>query len=268
MTAYTGYLVRMAHFATANDVAPGPNPEHLHPAPDPDPFNPQPSTPANQAGDVWMPAEVGFASDMQVQPFSHWFNGQLAVPSNVPYGVGQQAMQERMVVDHGQTNFRPDTIRLYVHATEGQHNEFVKGRAPQNAGVTLPDNAAYLGNGKNSYDQTNVPNEVYSQEEGRYRLGYKTVNYGLYENPIGKFGQDAQLRAYTGLTPIVPVEKPAVANPAPYTPSSSGTTTWTMPQWQTPSMFGLPSETASTDYALSVETPPANLGDFSDGERL
>jgi hypothetical protein len=268
MTAYTGYLTRMAHFSAAADVAPGVNPEHEHPDPDPDIFDPKPGTPAQQGGDVWMPAEVGFASEMQVQPITHWYNGQLAVPSSVPYGTAQLAMQERMMADHEQANYRPDTIRLYQHATEGQTIDYVKGRAPQNAGTTLPDGAQYLANGRNSYDQTNVPNEVYSADEGRYRLGYKINDWGEYRYPIGRFGQDAQLRAYTGLTPTFPADKPAVTDAAPYTPNSSGTTTWTTPQWQVPSLFGLPSETQVTDYTTSAEGWPAENSDFGSGERL
>jgi hypothetical protein len=268
MTAYTGYLTRMAHFSNAHDVAPGVNPEHEHPHPDPDIFDPRPDTPTAQAGDVWSPAEVGFASEMRVQPVEHWFNGQLAVPTNVPYGMAQQAMQDRMMVDHEQANYRPDTIRLYQHASEGESIEFVKGRAPWNAGVSLPDNAAYLANGKNSYDQTNGVTEVYSADEGRYRLGTKINLFGKYQFPIGKFGQDAQLRAYTGLTPILPVDKPRVVDSAPYTPNSSGTTTWTTPQWQVPSMFALPSETASTDYVVASSDQPQAYTGFSDEERL
>lgn len=267
MTAYTGYLTRMAHFDRAGDVAPGVNPEHEHPHPDPDPFDPKPDTPGTQTGDVWVPAEDGFASEMQVERIHHWYDGQAAVPTNVPYGTAQQAMQERMMDDHAHVNYRPDTIRLYQHASEGEAIEWVKGRAPQNAGVSLPDGAQYLANGKNSYDQTNQPNEVYSADEGRYRLGTKINLFGLYQFPIGKFGQDAQLRAYTGLTPILPVDKPSIVDSAPYTPNSSGTTTWTMPQWQTPSMFGLPSETASTDYVAATEQQSGG-GDFTDGERL
>lgn len=56
-------------------------------------------------------------------------------------------------------------------------------------------------------------------------------------------------------------------DPAPYTPSSSGTTTWLQSQWQVPSVFSLPSETASTDYQMASGPQPAG-GGFDDGGRL
>jgi len=269
MTAYSGYLTRMAHYSIPGKVPPGVNPEHTHPEPDPDPFDPRPDTPDNQGGDVWMPQEDGFASPMQVEDIHHWFNGQEAVPSNVPYGTAQQAMQERMMIDHSPVNYRPDTIREYDHATEALTIEWVKGRGTQNAGSSLPDDVQYLANGKNGFDQTNQPNEVYSTDEGRYRLGFKTVTFGRYENPLGKFGQDAVLRAYTGLTPQFPADKNQMnQDAAPYTPNSSGTATWTTPQWQDPSTFGLPSETVMTDYTTLSEGAIAGGSDFNEGERL
>lgn len=270
MTAYSGYFLRMAHYSASNDVVPGVNPEHTHPEPDPDPFDPRPDTPANQAHDVWNPGEDGFASGEQVQDIRHWYDGQLSVPSNVPYGTAQQAMQERMMVDHSPVNFRRDTIRLYQHASEGNSIEYVPGRMPQNAGSTLPEDVQYLANGRNSYDQTNQPNEVYSGDPvnvGRYRLGAKINMFGLYDTPTGRFGQDALLRAYTGLTPQFPDDKiQHNQEAAPYTPNSSGTACWLTPQFQTISDFTLPSETALSDYTLgSAQT--TDYG-FSDGERL
>lgn len=271
MTAYTGYLTKMAHYATANDVAPGVNPDHTHPQPEPDIFDPHPEVPSTQGGDVWNPAENGFASDAQVQPITHWYNGQLSVPSNVEYGTAQQAMQERMMADHEHVNYQSDSIRLYQHATEGESIEFVAGRSPWIAGQSLPDDVQYLANGKNAYDQTNQPNEVYSGDAvnvGRYRLGYKINLFGKYEYPIGKFGQDALLRAYTGLTPIFPADKNQMnTDAAPYTPNSSGTATWTTPQYQDPSLFTLPSETQMTDFVTASEAVPGNAG-FSESERL
>lgn len=254
---YSGYTTRAAHFAS-RPAPPGLNADHTTPNPEPDPFNPQPDVPSGQAGDAWASESFAGSSNMpnlaQV-PVSHWYAGQNAVPSGVPYASAQQAMQERMMVDHMDTNYVPDSIRLYQHATEGQINDFVVGRMPWNAGEALPDGVAYLANGRNSYDQTNLPNEVYQGDAanvGRYRLGVKTNIFGLYESPIGKFGQDAELRAYTGLAPAMPYDKPAMTDTAPYTPNSTGTTHWApAPSAQTPSNFALPSETALTDYATA-----------------
>lgn len=271
MTAYTGYLTRTAHYGPPGDVAPGVNPDHTHPAAEPDPFNPQPDTPTAQTGDVWNPTENGFASDWQVEPVAHWFNGSPAVPSNVPYGTGQQAMQDRMLADHSVIHYVSDTIRLYQHQSEGVSIDWQVGRSPQHAGESVGDNESYLMMGRNSYDVTNQPNEVYAGDPanvGRYRLGVKTTMFGLYDNPIGRFGQDANLRAYTGLSPQFPVDKPSVADAAPYTPNSSGTTTWTMPQFQVPRLFSLPSETSMTDYTTASEDGSVSSDFASEDGRL
>ena len=261
---YSGTAIRAAHYGVRPSV-PGVNPDHLHPDPEPDPFNPVPDTPRNQTGTVWAyeteHAGPSNQPNLAQVPVSHWFNGQPAVPSGEPYGRAQLAMQERMMADHSVTNYVPDSIRLYQHATEGQQNEFTVGRPSQYAGAAIPDGPlAGLANGHNSYDQTNAPNEVYTGDDanvGRYRLGRKTNIFGLYENPIGKFGQDAILRAYTGLYPAFPFEKEPMDNTAPYTPNSTGTAHWSPAAAnQAPSMFSLPSETALTDYAV------ANSADF------
>jgi hypothetical protein len=196
---------------------------------------------------------------------SHWWNGQPAVPSGEPYARAQQAMQKRLMLDHSVSSYVPDGIRLYQHATEGQVNEWLIGRPSQFAGTDLPDGPLKaLGNGHNSYDQTNEPNEVYTGDAanvGRYRLGVKTNVFGLYENPIGKFGQDALLHSFTGLTPALPYEKAPMTDTAPYTPNSTGTAHWApTPASQTPSQFGLPSETAITDYASAADV----ISDFTD----
>jgi hypothetical protein len=241
------------------------NADHTSPDPEPDPFNPQPDVPANQAGTVWgneasEPAGQSSQPNLAQIPVSHWFDGQSSVPSGEPYARAQLAMQERMMVDHSTgTTPPPDSIRLYQHFSEGQINDFVIGRSPVAAGASIPEGPlAGLQNGRNSYDATNVPNEVYAGDAanvGRYRLGVKTNVWGLYENPIGKFGQDASLRAYTGLSPAMPVAKPPMENTAPYTPNSTGTAHWwpTTPA-QTPSMFALPSETAITDFSAAEGT--------------
>lgn len=255
---YSGAATRSAHYAVRPPV-PGVNADHITPDPEPDPFNPVPDTPSAQTGDVWT-VEVSSAGpsnqpNLAQVPVSHWYAGEHAVPSGEPYGRAQQAMQERMMVDHADTNYVPDGIRLYQHASEGMAYEWQLGRLPREAGITVPENAEWLMAGHNGYDQTNVPNEVYQGDPanvGRYRVGVKTNMFGLYESPIGKFGQDAQLHAFTGLIPALPYEKAPMENTAPYTPNSTGTAHWfPTPSYQTPSMFSLPSETAITDYSAA-----------------
>lgn len=256
---YSGAATRAAHYSIRPPV-PGLNSDHTTPDPEPDPFNPVPDMPNDQTGTVWgyerPMAGVSNQPNLAQVPTSHWFNGQPAVPSGVPYARAQQAMQERLMADHSIANYVPDGIRLYQHATEGQINEWQIGRQSQFAGETIPDGPlAGLGNGHNAYDQTNAPNEVYSgapENVGRYRLGVKTNFFGLYESPIGKFGQDALLHSYTGLAPALPYARERQEFTAPYTPSSSGTDHWFPAQPnQRPSLFSLPSETAMTDYAVA-----------------
>lgn len=253
-TPYSGSTLRQGHFASRPPV-PGVNVDHTTPDPEPDPFNPQPDVPPNQGGNVLVAdsstaGQSGYPN-LAEQPVTHWYNGQNPVGSGVPYGQAQQAMQERMFVDHADSNYVPDSFRLYQHASEGQVNDFLIGRPSAYAGVDPGENLQYLVNGTNAYDHTNEPNEVYSGDPanvGRYRLGVKTNLWGLYENPIGKFGQDAQMHAYTGLHPQFPIDKPPLENTAPYTPSSRGTAhQWPAPFAQIPSLFSLPSETEMTD---------------------
>lgn len=267
---YSGTAVRAGHYGVRPSV-PGVNADHTTPDPEPDPFNPAPIVPAAQAGDVWGTEQEYAGQSNQPNlaqlPITHWWNGQPAVPSGEPYGRAQQAMQERMMVDHSAMSYVPDGIRLYQHATEGQINEWTIGRPSQFAGAEIPDGPlAGLGNGHNSYDQTNAPNEVYQGDPanvGRYRLGVKTNFFGLYESPIGRFGQDGILHSYSGLTPALPREKTPLADTAPYTPNSQGTAHWfpTVP-YQKPSLFSLPSETAITDYAVADQS--AFISDFVD----
>ena len=270
MTAYSGYLIRKGHYSLPGDVAPGVNAEHTHPSPDPDIFDPQPNVPASQSGDVWNPTEEHFASPNSPERVAHWFNGTPAVPSSMAsYGAGQQLMQDRMMDDHCISHYEPDSVRLYQHATEGVSIGWETGRAPQHAGESVGESEQYLMMGRNSYDATNQPNEVYSADQGRYRLGTRIAMFGLYENPIGKFGQDASLRAYTGLTPQFPSDKTQMTeNAAPYTPNSSGTATWTLPSFQVPRLFALQSETSMTDYTVTTQDAAVSSDFATDDGRL
>jgi hypothetical protein len=271
-TPYSGTAVRNAHFSSRPPVQ-GLNKDHFTPDPEPDPFNPVPTPAHTQTGSI-LTSDVDAAGqsnqpNLAQEPVTHWFFGQPSVPSGEPYGVAQQAMQERMMVDHSESNYVPDSFRRYLHATQGQNNQYVIGRMPQNAGVDPGENLQYLVNGANSYDHTNQPNEVYAGDAtnvGRYRLGMDTRIYGLYSNPIGKFGQDAQLHSYTGLAPAFPVDKPPMQDTAPYTPNSTGTAHWfPAPFAQIPDLFGLPSETSMTDRTAVQTDFPDNGSEFTDG---
>jgi hypothetical protein len=270
-TPYSGAAVRAAHFSSRPPV-PGLNKDHFTPDPEPDPFNPVPTPAHNLTGSILTPqfdeSVQSNQPSLASQPIHHWYDGQHAVPSGEPYARAQQAMQERLMVDHSDSNYVPDSYRRYLHATQGQNNQFVVGRMPQNAGVDPGESLQYLVNGTNSYDHTNQPNEVYAGDAanvGRYRLGMDTKVFGLYQNPIGKFGQDAQLHSYTGLSPAFPVDKPPMQDTAPYTPNSTGTAHWVpAPFAQIPSMFGLPSETQMTDRVAVSDFTDAG-GEYTDG---
>lgn len=273
-TPYSGQVSRAAHY-DSRPPPPGLHPDHTTGHVEPDPFNPVPDKVTGQDHTVWgrpdeEAAGSGFRSLAEI-PVDHWYAGQSAVPSGLPYGQAQQAMQERMMVDHSAVNFVPDGIRLYQHASEGTRIEWTDGRMSQYAGDTIGGALAGLGNGRNGYDQTNHPNEVYAGDSanvGRYRLGKRNTAFGEYRFPIGKFGQEASLRAYTGLTPTFPANKVQLnQTAAPYTPNSSGANGYWHPApfAQTPTEFGLPSETAMTDFATST---PSGGNDFDDGGRL
>lgn len=266
MAAYTGALTRSAHFDFRPPV-PGVDPQHEQAVEKPDIFAEVPDTPPAQTGDVWLPSDPSSQTEMRADRIHHTADGQQPVPSDVPSWQRDMAFQARMLAVHAAELFRPDTYPVYKHAGQGRHIEYVEGRAPVNAGSTVPDNMSYLVMGKNSYDQTNGTSEVYSAEpSGRYRLGARYENWGLYDF-YTKQGQDAQLRAYTGLAPQFPVDKPAIADPTPSTPSSSGTTRWLSSAFQSPSLFSLPSETSMTDYETATEDQGAG-GQFDDGGRM
>lgn len=249
--AYTGALQRAAHFGFRPPV-PGVSPEHEHPSAEPDPFSPAPQVEAGAvAGDVFEAEDVAAHSEMQQAVIDHWGHLQAPVPSNVPRETAGLAATARMLANHGQVLYRPDTYAPYKHADEGRSIEFVGGRMPWQAGETVPDEMAYLVMGKNAYDQTQQPNEVYSADQGRYRMGTGIQDFASYQS-FQKIGQDAELRAYTGLVPdLNPLGKPVVQDAAPYTPAMSGAS-YVTPAFQIPSMFGLPTETSMTDFEAST----------------
>lgn len=280
-TPYSGTAVRGAHYSYRPSTL-GVDAAHLASSSTSedgvsnDIFNPLPETPPNQANSPVTQDVPYYGSSIQPmvgQPIGHWFDGEPAVQSGLPYAQGQLAMQERMFVDHEQSDYVPDSIRLYQHYSEGQDNEWIIGRPSIYSGATVPDGPlAGLQNGRNGYDATNAPNEVYAGDAanvGRYRLGVKTNIWGLYENPHGKFGQDNMLRAYTGLSPALPVDKPPMTDTAPYTPNSTGRARWwPSASWNDPSLFGLPAETAVTDFSVANDAAISGSSDFTDGDIL
>lgn len=268
-SAYSGALVRSAHFASRPPV-PGINPEHLKPDPDPDPFQPAPEGVQPAAYDVWQPEDVSVHTEMQDRPVSHWAHLQPPVPSSVPGETAGIATTARMIANHAQVDYRPNSYAPYKHAEQGRLIEFTPGRMPWQSGESVPDESAYLQAGTNAYDRTNQPNEVYAGDEpnvGRYRLGNRIEDFGLYEYWT-KQGLDTELRAYTGLQPQFPVDKPRIEDSAPYTPNSSGTATWVLDAFQVPSHFALGSETSLTDYETQQTQDYWDGGGFEDGGRL
>jgi hypothetical protein len=252
---YTGAAMRAAHFAFRPPV-PGINPEHEKPDPEPDPFAPAPEGVQAAAYDVYQPEDVSVHTEMQQRPFDHWAHLQPPVPSSVERETAGIAAAARMVHNHACIDYRPDQYPLYKHADQGRSIEFERGREPWQAGESVSEEMSYLVMGKNAYDQTNQPNEVYggdSPNVGRYRLGMAVTDFGRYEYWTLQ-GQDAELRAYTGLEPAFPVEKPRIEDSAPYTPNSSGTARFVTPAFQIPSLFGTPSETALTDFEAAGTT--------------
>lgn len=250
--AYSGAFQRAAHFAFRPPV-PGVSPEHEHPDPEPDPFQPAPQAQDGVQGDVFQPEDISVHTEMQQRPVDHWGHLQEPVPSSVPRETAGIAATARMIANHACVDYRPDQYPVYRHADQGRSIEFTGGRQPWQAGEAVPDDMAYLVMGKNAYDQTQQPNEVYSADQGRYRLGVGITDFGVY-SPNTKLGQDAELRAYTGLSPdLSPLDKPVVQNAAPYTGAVSGSS-YVTPAFQIPSMFALPTETALTDYEATSGT--------------
>jgi len=267
---YSGTAARNAHYSFRPPV-PGVNPEHEHPDPDPDPFQPVMEGVQAAPYDVWTPEDIPTHTEMQDRPVDHWAHLQPPVESAVPGEVAGIATTVRMVHNHAQVDYRPDSYPNYKHATQGRTYRFVPGREPWQAGESVADTMAYLVMGKNAYDQTQAPNEVYGGDAvnvGRYRLGYSTEDFGHYDFPQ-KQGQDGELRAYTGLSPAFPVDKPRLEDTAPYTPNSRGTDRYLTPAFNIPSMFALPGETSATDYeASATEAYWEGAAGFLEEERL
>lgn len=254
---YTGALSQLAHFPRYTSVA-GVSGGHIQPESTPDPFSPAPPPVQQTTADVWQPEDPSTYTEMMVKPVTHWAGLQEPVPSNIEGPDEDLAATARMLANHSVVEYRPNTYPTYKHATQGLTIAYVDGRRP-----VQPSTEAFL-MGRNSYDATNAPSEVYGGD--RYRVGTEIERFGHYDYWT-KQGQDGWLRAYTGLNPQFPVDKPRVEDSAPYTPNSAGTTTWVQNQWQDPSSFALPSESSISDFQLA-SAAPAVQGSFDDGGRM
>lgn len=215
--------------------------------------------PAAIETDVWGETDDTPNSDYQLIEADHWADRSDPLPLNVvPYDatfVGQ----DRMVLDHSALDYRQNLMPTYKHASQGRTFDYIQGRAPQNAGEDVPEDMQYLVAGRNSYDFTNQPSDVYQGD--RYRLGWETAEFGHYDYHTQQ-GQDAQLRSYEGQAPTFPVDKPPVANPTPMIPNSSGTQTWVMPQAMDVSDFAIPGEDGITDYSLTLDDAVNGTSDY------
>lgn len=258
MGAYSGALSEAARFPRYTSV-PGVSGGHVEPTEEADPFSPEPTGVQQTTADVWQPQDVSQQTEMIMRPVSHWADLESPVPSNIEGPDEDIAATTRWLANHSQMDYRPDLYVPYKHATQGLSIDYTDGRRPQGPSLEA------LQMGRNSYDITNAPSEVYGGD--RYRVGTWVEIHGQYQFWT-KQGQDGWLRAYAGLEPQLPVDKERVADSAPYTPNSSGTSTWAPGSaWQAPSSFALPSETASSDFVLSMEGQ-APEDEFDDGGRL
>ncbi len=268
MGAYTGALARAAHFGRYTPVR-GYDPSHTDGRNDPDLFGHEPTPPSGQVGDVWLPADATGHSAMADEPIHHWTDLYPPVPSNVPGDVALQEWQQRTLANHSREHYRPDTARGYTHATIGKSIEYSRGRAPWVAGEDVPDQVSYLiygHRGTNAYDRLNPVTDVYGADEGRYRLGGLFTRFAAYDQNA-RNGQDAQLRAYTPLTPAFPVDKERIEGTQPVIPNSRGTATWITNAFQRPRSFTTPAESEGTDFAL-VESTADAVSDFREDGRL
>jgi hypothetical protein len=261
-TAYSGALVRAVWGRTT--TVPGVDPRHTDGTDDADPFRHEPVPPAGQAGDIWQPTDTTGHTDLADETIHHWTASTIPVPSSVPAGLAQQVHQNGMVATHGVDHYRADTVRAYTHATIEKTRQWIPGRSPWYAGETISEGMEHLLGGHNAYDQRNQPNEVYSAEGGRYRLGAIQFMAGDY-HPAQKIGQDAVLRAYEPMHPRLPVSKTQPVDPPPVIPPSSGTATWVQPAWQRVRSFTVPPETQGTAYLVASDDPEPASEFFDDG---
>lgn len=272
MTAYSGYLKRRVAYA-ARPTVPGVSAEHGpgDVPPQDDLFGPSVDGPVDNSGhqqDVWEPAEDAPMSAYGDDRISHDGGRTPPPPMGILARASMYLEQRRMLADHSREHYRPDPSRIYRHATQGRRFQWWPGRGSQMAGIEGPE---FLVAGKNGFDYTNQPNEVYGgggeSNVGRYRLGVQQDDIGLYEDPRGLFGQEAWLRAR--ISPTLDYhgdrERPGEGPPsAPFLPDAA----FVRDAFQLPSGWGLPSETALTDYTLATRPAPDSPGEFYDGDEM
>lgn len=226
-------------------------------------FEPTPEATVPAApGDVWNPRDRTPHTAAQVRTASHSENSMAApIPSGVDQERGDNTVAARMVQAHAHTAYVEETYPRFQSPTAGRDIAWTDGRAP-----IQPNVDAFLV-GPNGYDLSNPASEVYGG--ARYRLGTETTMFGRYEF-WQKQGQEGWLRPVQGEYPILPVDKPNITDPAPYSTPSSGTARWKLPSFQDPRMFTTPSETGMSDYVMAQNNPQLSGGfsEFDDGGRM
>jgi hypothetical protein len=259
----SGNLVRSAHYERFTSVA-GVSPAHTEQSPGRGMFEPTPEASVPPApGNLFAPRDVTPHTAAQVRTAEHWENSSAQpIPSGVDEERGQNTVQSRMVEAHSRTAYTPECYDRFISPTAGRTIEWTEGRAP-----IQPNVDAFL-TGPNGYDFSNPPSEVYGGQ--RYRLGTDNHIFGRYQFWT-KQGQDAWLRPTVTEYPILPVDKPNIADPAPYSSPTSGTARWRLPSFQDPRMFTTPSETGMSDYVMAQRGEPgpaAGFSEFEDGGRM
>lgn len=271
MSTYSGYLKRRVAYETkptvhaiGTDHGPGDVP------PQDDLFGPSVDGPIDLAGhqaDVWEGAEDAPMSAYGDDRISHDGGRSTPPPMGILARLSMYAEQRRMLADHSRVHYRPDPARPYRHATQGRKFLWWNGRGSQMAGIEGPD---FLVAGKNGFDFTNQPNEVYSAGDsnvGRYRLGVQQDDIGLYEDPRGLFGQEAWARAQISPTLEYHGDRTRAGDgppSAPFLPDAS----FVREAFQAPSGWSLGSETAVTDYILATRPASDTGSDFFDGDEM
>lgn len=273
MAGYSGYLKRRVAYTTkptvhavGSDHGPGEVP------PQEDLFGPSVDGPQDLAGaqgDVWPVVDHTPESVYGDDRISHDGHRSTPAPMGILARMSMYAEQRRMLADHSRVNYRPDPARPYKHATQGRRFKWWPGRGSQMAGIDGPE---FLVAGKNGFDYTNQPNEVYGgageSNVGRYRLGLQQDDCGVYEDPRGLFGQEAWLNARISPTLEYHEDRTRAGNGPPsasFLPDAS----FVRDAFQAPSGWTLGSETAVTDYTLASGRGALDEGsDFYDGDEM
>jgi hypothetical protein len=268
---YSGYLKRRVAYdkkPTVHAIGTNHGPQDV--PPQDDLFGPSVEGPIDLAGhqaDVWEGAEDAPMSAYGDDRISHDGGRTPPPPMGLLARLSAYAEQRRMLADHSRVHYRPDPARPYRHATQGRKFLWWNGRGSQMAGIEGPD---FLVAGKNGFDFTNQPNEVYSAGDsnvGRYRLGVQQDDFGLYEDPRGLFGQEAWARALINPTLEYHGDRRRQGNgppSAPFLPDAA----FVRDAFQLPSGWTLGSETAGTDHILATRPASDEGSEFYDGDEM